>query len=94
MSEKAFTKKELEQLIEDGDETVKFMQKKQQQSQVNGSKFTIIFSSTNINNILYLVIHVKSLLFVASTSDRNAFKSHFKKVFCESLCVKESNLDC
>ena len=44
MSAKILTKKELEKLINEGDKSVKFVQKKRQsQIQVNGGNFIIVF---------------------------------------------------
>jgi hypothetical protein len=59
MSKKVLTKKELEILTENSDESVKFVEKKKHPVQVNGGNIIILFLLMVIYNNLYLVIHVK-----------------------------------
>lgn len=77
MSNKTLTKKQIEKLIEDGDESVKFVQKK---TTSKSSEWWHHYHHIFVNNDQQQFVSCntcKALLFVTSTSGTNTLKSHF-----------------
>jgi hypothetical protein len=76
MSNKLLSKKELQKLIEENDESVKFVQKK---SKSNSSEWWQFYHTIFVNNYQQEFVSCntcKALLFVTSTSGTNTLKFH------------------